>query len=504
VTSDEPETTRVCRTVWLMSDPAGVAAPNRARRSATGNGSGRNGPGRNGFGWYVAPLLVVLTVAVRLPAFFASRHLLYDDGVYGVSVVDMRHGLAPYTGVFSAQGPLHFPLLYVGDLIGLRTLNGPRVTPMLAGVAATIAAWAIARRLAGNKAGVIAGVLLATSGTMIWTTGQTTGDGTANALALCAVWAAIVYRCDPRARRALVTGVAFGAALAVKPLVLPVAIPVGWWLWSRRRTDHVAIAVGAAIVVWFASALPWGLGNVWDQSIAYNGGAGPRYAKVSQLRKLFSTLASRDVLVLAALIFALVTLVVVARPTRVRPSDVTVLTAWAVVTALVLVLEPALYRNHLAAIVPPLALLAAALARSPRVLLVLLVLLAPWSAHNLHSILAPSGYHGDDAALMIRLRALPSDAQVISDDPGYVYRAGLRTPKLMNDTSQKRIDQKMLTTASVAHAAAGAHVCAVVVWTNRFAKELHGLPAALRNDGLVPADRYAHHRVLWLRPTCPD
>ncbi len=83
-------------------------------------------------------------------------------------------------------------------------------------------------------------------------------------------------------------------------------------------------------------------------------------------------------------------------------------------------------------------------------LLVLLVLLVPWSAHNLHAILVPSGYRGNDAALMIRLRAFPTNAQVISDDPGYVYRAGLRTPKLMNDTSQKRIDQHMLTTASVA------------------------------------------------------
>ena len=75
---------------------------------------------------------------------------MFDDGTYGVSVLDMRHGLAPYRGVFSAQGPLHFSLLYVGDLLGFRTIDGPRVAPMLAGIAATIAAWAIARRLAGR------------------------------------------------------------------------------------------------------------------------------------------------------------------------------------------------------------------------------------------------------------------------------------------------------------------------------------------------------------------
>ena len=176
---------------------------------------------------------------VRLPAFLSSRHLVFDDGTYGVSVLDMRHGLAPYRGVFSAQGPLHFSLLYVGDLLGFRTIDGPRVAPMLAGVAATIAAWAIARRLAGGTAGVIAGVLVATSGSMIWTTGQVTGDGIASAIAVCAVWAALAYRDDPRLRRAVVTGLVMGAAIAVKPLILPAAIPVGWWLWSRRRADHL-------------------------------------------------------------------------------------------------------------------------------------------------------------------------------------------------------------------------------------------------------------------------
>jgi hypothetical protein len=470
-----------------MSDPAGVAARSRARTSAA---------------WFVAPLLVVLTVAVRLPAFFSSRSLVIDDGVYGVAVVDMRHGLAPYTGVFSAQGPLHFPLLYVGDLIGLRTLNGPRVTPMLAGIAATIAAWAIARRLAGPTAGVVAGALVATSGSMILTSGQVTGDGPASALAVCAVWAALADRDDPRRWRALVTGLLMGAALAVKPLLLPAAIPVGWWLWSRRRLDHLAIAVGAAIALWFASALPWGLGNVWRQSVTFNSGAGPRYEKLAQLRKLFSTLGSRDLLVLGGLILALITVLVVSRERNVARADVTVLAVWAIVTALVLILEPALYRNHLAAIVPPLALLTAVLVRSPRVLLVVLLLLLPWSAHNLRSILRPTGYRGDEAALMIRLRALPADAQAISDDPSFVYRAGLSTPKLMNDASAKRIAQHLLTTASVARAASDPRVCAVVVWTTRFSRDLPGLPAALRRAGLVPADRYPHDRVLWLRPRC--
>src|SRR5437870_4102805 len=197
-----------------MSD-ADVAAPLRAEGTHTPDRPTTWPSSR-----YLVPALALLTVLLRLPAFFASRHLVFDDGTYGVSVIDMRHGLAPYTGVFSAQGPLHFPLLYVGDLLGLRTIDGPRVTPMLAGILATVATWAIARRIAGPRAGFVAGLLVATSGSMIMTTGQVTGDGPAAALAVGAVWAALVYRDDPRRHRAVVAGLVMGAALAVKPLIL--------------------------------------------------------------------------------------------------------------------------------------------------------------------------------------------------------------------------------------------------------------------------------------------
>ncbi len=493
------------------AEPQVQGAPEGISRGASGAAKSGSGPA-----WLSSPLvgvaLAVLAVVVRLPAFLSSRHLVFDDGTYGVSVIDMRHGLAPYRGVFSAQGPLHFSLLYVGDLLGLHTINGPRVAPMLAGVAATIAVWAIARRLAGPLPGAIAGVLVATSGSMIWTTGQVTGDGLAAAIGVCAVWAALAYRDDPRLRRALIAGVIMGAALAVKPLIMTAAIPVGWWLWSRRRADHLAAAVGAAIAVWFASALPWGLDLVWEQSIAYNNGAGPRYGKLSQLRKLSSTLTSRDLLVVAALLLALATAVFAlatrsnddAKPDPARPArqDVVVIAIWTALTAILLVLEPAMYRNHLAMIVPPMALLAAIMIRTPRALVVVLIVLVPWSVANISDILHPTGYRGASAALMRELEALPSGAQAISDEPGFVYRAGLQTPRLMNDASVKRIDQDLLTTKMVGDAAADPRVCAVVVWSTRFGRDLPGLPAALRRSGLEIAHSYGGVRRLWLRPNC--
>jgi hypothetical protein len=251
---------------------------------------------------------------------------------------------------------------------------------------------------------------------------------------------------------------------------------------------------------------------VWEQSVRYNSGAGPRYAKTSQLRKLTSTLSSRDLLVVAALVLALVTAAAaagwfgrrVADRTAARAAprrDVAAVAAWAAATALVLVLEPALYRNHLATIVPPLALLAAIAVRTPRVLAVLLVLLVPFSAAHLLDILWPTGYRGDAAALMRELKALPDDAWVISDEPGFVYRAGLRTPPMLNDPSAKRIAQGLITTDTVAEAAADPRVCAVIVWSPRFAQGLPGLPDRLAADGLEPRS-FAGDRTLWLRPGC--
>ena len=70
------------------------------------------------------------------------------------------------------------------------------------------------------------------------------------------------------------------------------------------------------------------------------------------------------------------------------------------------------------------------------------------------------------------------NAQVISDEPGFVYRANLRTPRLLNDPSVKRIDQHLLTVPMIASALRDQAVCAVVVWSPRFGRDLPGLCAA--------------------------
>jgi len=444
---------------------------------------------------WVPALLALVALVVRLPSFLSSRALSFDDGVYGASVVDMRHGLVPYRDVFSSQGPLHLPLLYAGDLLGLHTINAPRLTPLLAGVVATIAIWASARRLgAAPRDALIAGLLVATTGTMLWATGQITGDGPAAALTALAIWAALGARDDPRWWRAALAGALFGAALATKPIVVAAALPIAIWIGVHRRRQLLTAAAAAA-GVWLLAALPWGVSRVWEQSFAYHTHAGPSYAHVEQLAKLLTTLATRDAILVAAVVLGMF-----ASARRAARSDVRVLLAWLMVVAIVLVFEKAMYANHLAAIILPLALLVAVRPPPWRWLALALVVLVPWELANQANVLWPRRYTGIDAQVVAQLEHLPHGARAIADDPGLVWRAGLSTPPQMNDTTDMRLFQGSITTQSVAAAAATPATCAVVITPVGFGVQLPGLRAAITAVGYHLAHAYGNDRELWRRP----
>ncbi len=450
--------------------------------------------------WFVLAGLALLALVVRLPMFFSPRHVLFDDGVYGVTVLAMRHGARPFHEVFSPQGPLHLPILYAGDLLGFRTLNAPRVAPVLAGIAVTLAVWAAGRRLGASRwgAGLAAG-LAATTGTMLWTTGPITGDGIAVAFAAIAAWLALTYRDRPTIARAIATGFAMGAALTVKVLVLPVALPVAWWLWSARRVRDLLVAVGASVVLGLAVTLPWGFGPVYDQSVKYHQQSS-LYGPAEQLHKLVTTLISRDLPLLAAVGLGVVAAVVAHK--RQIDTDTVAVLAWLIAGALVLVFEPAMFRNHIASIIPPLALLVAMRPPPPRWAAVAAILVIPWWAAHLTTVLWARDYRGSEAALMEQIRALPPGAKLITDEPGFAYRAGRLLPDNLNDASVQRIDEGMITTDTIVGAARQPDVCAVAIWSSRYGKDLPGLQAALRDIGYEEAETFGGVRSLWLKPDC--
>jgi hypothetical protein len=305
-------------------------------------------------------------------------------------------------------------------------------------------------------------------------------------------------------------------------IVLPVAIPVAWWLWNPRRsrdtetkatrpagggargrpTDFV-VAVGASVLFGLAVTLPWGFGRVWDQSVAYHRESRYLYGPVEQAEKLVTTLLSRDLPLIVALALGLVATATAAAHVRRRiDSDTFVILAWLGSGTLLLIFEPTMFRNHIASLIPPLALLVAMRPPPVRWAVVAAIFVVPWWAVHLDDVLWPRDYRGAEAALVDALRALPDGAEVITDEPGFAYRAGRHLPPLLNDASIKRIEQGMITTDTIAEAAARREVCAVAIWSNRYGTELPGLPAALTRLGYEKVEGFGGVRSLWLEPDC--
>ena len=486
-----------------------------------------------------AGLLALGAILLRVPAFVASRHLTFDDGQYGAVVLGLRDGDLPFRDLFSSQGPLYYPLLGLADLIGLRTMNGARLLPVAAGAVVVVATYAIGRRVTSRGGALLAGGLVAASGSLLYVTAPLSGDGLALALAVVAVALAFRYHARPSGLLAIGIGLTIGAALCVKLIVAPAAIPVGLLLlsptWRERRVRDFLTAVGVAIGVFLASALPWGIERVWDQSVLYHQDSKRLRSYGANLTTLLRTLAERDPFIVAAMLASLATIAAVAWRHRHRHRvagggddaslSVTgtatevpaapggevgtrlaagILGAWLGAQMLFLVLEPAMWRPHVSQVVVPLSLLAALRPAPWRVLAVLFIVLVPWWVLNTRDILWPHGYSRAEATAVDRLRALPPDAWVISDDPGFAWRAERRVPGKFVDVSMKRFQQHQITTGIVGKAAADPRVCAVLVWSKDRLGSLTALPDRLAEEGYEVVERFPgdEARVLYARSDC--
>ncbi|MFN8026242.1 MAG: glycosyltransferase family 39 protein [Acidimicrobiia bacterium] len=440
-----------------------------------------------------ATVLGIVALLLRLPAFLTDKSLVFDDGVFAASAYAMRAGEAPFKSVFSSQGPAFLPLLWLGDLLGLRTVNSPRVLSVASGVVVTIAVYAIARHVTTRGRALLAAGLVTTAGTILWVTVPANADGPSLALSVLAVAFALRYRDDPRVINAVWVGLAAGGAVSIKALSVPAVFIAGLIVLlacpakGAAKLRDAAIAAGTAVVVYLVFALPWGIGRVWEQSFTYHEKARRIATRAGAAEKIWNTLVDRDLLVMVALgltiVTALVLLVMGRRPNRLQLVVVGMLVLWAFLVFALLLWEPAMWRAHVSHLVVPLALLAC-LRPPPWPLLAVALLVATpvWIDRNT-AILWPSGYSGNDRALVQKLETLPSDALVISDDPGWVWRADRRPPGDFADVSYQRIDNKGITEDSLVRAAKTSDVCGVIVSSPLHFRRFHTLPDRLEANG---------------------
>ena len=460
-------------------------------------------------------LLALATVLLRLPALLSSRHLTFDDGTFSVSALAMRRGFLPFRDIFSSQGPLFLALVWVGDLLGMRTMSSTRVVTVVAGVVMVLAVYLAGRELGTRGAALLAAGLTAASGTVLWVTAPVAADGPAVAFATLAVALALRYRRSPTLGRAVLVGLAMGGALSIKALVVAAAIPVGLILLTARRPRNMVAAVATACAVYLSAALPWGFGDVVDQSIDYHldaTAATGHESALDNLAKTVTTVLSRDMVLLAVAVAAAVTLLVRRRRDGSRglssavagpsPPVGVLLGLWLVAAFAVLVLHHPLWRPHLVQLAPPTAMLVALRPPPWRVVALVVALALPWHVTELRGVLWPPGYDEVEQDLQDDLRALPEGAWVLSDEPGYVWRAGYETAPDFVDPSISLIRTDRITADSLVAAAEREQVCAVLVWASRFRTFDDVLPEALDQIGYEVGATYPGRRTLYVKTDC--
>ncbi|MCB1256715.1 MAG: glycosyltransferase family 39 protein, partial [Microthrixaceae bacterium] len=438
-------------------------------------------------------LVVAAAIAavLRLPAYFASRHLTFDDGVFASSVMAMRDGGLPFRDIFSSQAPLFLPLAYVGDVLGLRTLNSPRVLAVISGVAITIFVFAALARVTSSHAALYGALLVGTSGCVMWVTGPLAADGPALAFAAVAFWLLLIYLDRPTLTCSLFIGLSIGASLSTKTMNLPLVVVAALVLLTTFVNDARAkrfdprsllnplLSGLTAIAVFVLSSIPFGLADVWSQSFDYRVETSGDRDPLRNLRKIISTLWDRDLVlwlaVLVGVAWAIYQTVTKESPESEPVESETSVSDWAPSPRLLAVLWLMLtlvwltvgvnpmWRAHVSAVVLPAALVLALYAPPKKWLAVVALASIPLLAIQLSELLRPGPYRGSEHDVVEVLRSLPEGAWAISDEPGLVWKAGLRTTDFFVDPSVLRIQTGRYGLDDVVSAAAQDKVCAVVV-----------------------------------------
>jgi hypothetical protein len=220
-----------------------------------------------------------------------------------------------------------------------------------------IASAILGYRIAGGWGAAVSAAVIAASPQLTHVDTHVLAEGPAVALATLSLAVAWTYR--PPFLRGAVAGLLFGGSLAVKSLMPMLAVPLlGRLMFSRisgrqRMIALVALVVGAVLAI-AGSVLLFDPRAVFDQTVSYRLDARAAAADASSVFAARMSQGLKDDL--GALAAALIgTLVLFRLSTRTG----LLLIAWLIGTLGLLALHQPLFQRHSAAVLPPLALLAA-------------------------------------------------------------------------------------------------------------------------------------------------
>lgn len=208
---------------------------------------------------------IVAAAAVAAVAVIAFAPTLgagvnYDEAVYLASADALLHGQALGHDVYASQPPGWYAVIEGALALAGRSADAVRGVLLVLPIAGCLAAYAIGRGYGGVLPGLAAGLTLALAPPWPEFAGRIEADPGSVALGLVAL-AAAVWSSRVRAPWATVlagsAGAVFAAALSLKLLALPFAVPLAAVaVADRTPLRRLAVAAASALVVAVLVLLP--------------------------------------------------------------------------------------------------------------------------------------------------------------------------------------------------------------------------------------------------------
>ena len=402
----------------------------------------------------LAALAVIVAAHVVLLTQLLHTPTTFDEGVYLLSLDELRHGQALGRQVFTSQGPGFYVVLQaIGAIFGV-TVTGVRLGIVTLDAIGAVFAFLLGRRVAGPLGGLGAAAMIAVAPKLGDFGGRVFADQCAMVLVVVSLWLVA-------ARQPLPAGAVYAAAVLVKVTALT-ALPTVVVLLAleRLRTRALVQAAGgaAALVAVIALVYIRDLGSIWSDAVSYHVDSRRITGRIGRhefegffgLKTPFLWLTLLAVVLLAFTwrrawpywLWPVLASIFVLRYQPLRDNNLLVLPyAFAVPAGLTLGLAARRLQPRLLAIT----IVAAALAFA-----------AGW-IQQLHAVRVERTQLGgaEDPALVTaakRLGALtkPGDV-VISDQPIVAFLADRRVPGKYVDTANLRFDTGSLTEPEVLH-----------------------------------------------------
>lgn len=414
-------------------------------------------------------VLIIVGLATRLDLLFRPYPLSFDDGVYAMSIKHIANGAKPFTDVFSSQGPYFLPLISIpAQIFGFSPWSA-RLVPFIAGILGIIFTYRIAIRFMSHEWALLSSSLVAFSGIFLRATTPITSDGILATIVLGCVL--LTYRFIDKANflNAVYLGLLVGVGCGIKNVfMIPVLIFIIIATWNTKfilRLVAGTVSVGTFLIPFFI----FGFNDTFNQSILYHLGKDESLDLKSNISKISTTFSSFD---LVLLIFCIVALFIFLRylmqsfksgkitfayiKMKLFKSDKPYLfiLVLGIGTTFLITIQAPLFRNHLAAVIAPLAISSVWIISRymdttnfdlsktyTKVIMILIALVtASMFASGIYSTYVDAHIRGTSqlkGAIRV-LNNIDDECLILTNNPGLAFASSLDVPLGLEDTSRFR------------------------------------------------------------------